>query len=378
MDVFAPGSGTAKVAGQPLAALAQQYADLVAALDRGEVLRRAIAAVADSGDAAWSASPTTVGTLTLDHVIGGRTGVLRGLEVPPGTGVTGKVHRTGRLDWVDDYFHSSKITHTFDRHIRAEEIQRVLAVPLLQDGAPIGALTVGRRTAGAFGDRDLEYVSVLAAQTALAISVAERARLAREIAVHEERGRMAAALHDNVGALLFAIGSAVEDLADTVHDNRDLSERLERLRRQAADASSALRESLRTLCASPAALALGVALRADCTAFSDRTGLPAELLLLDEVPELPPSRSTALLAAVREALLNVEKHAQASAVVVTVGRFRSSITVAVHDDGTGLGPPHRLGLGLTSTTDALARLGGSLTVESDADGGTTWRARLPC
>ncbi|MEH0573263.1 GAF domain-containing protein [Streptomyces sp. B21-108] len=364
---------------QPLADLAGQYAELVAVLDRGEVLRKAIAAMAGPGEAAWAASPTAFGPLSLDHVVGDRTGLLRGLEVPPGTGLTGKVHRGGGPDWVDDYFRSSKITHTFDEHIRAEGLRRVLAVPLMHNGSAIGVLALGRRVDGAFGGRDVERVSALAAQAALAVSVAERARLAREIAVHEERERLAAALHDSVGALLFAIGSGMQDLAEVAHDDHELRERLDRLRRQAADASSALRESLRTLRASPSALALGVALRGDCAAFSDRTGIPAELVVLDQAPPaLPPSRSEALVAAVREALLNVEKHARAGAVVVTVGRFGSSLTVAVHDDGVGLGHHHRPGLGLTSTAEALARLGGSLTVESDADGGTAWRARLPC
>lgn len=367
------------LSGQSLADLAGQYAELVTALDRGEALRRAIAAMAGPGEAAWAASSTAFGTLSLEHVVGNRTGLLRGLEVPPGTGLTGKVHRAGGPDWVDDYFRSTKITHTFDEYIRAEGLRRVLAVPLLHNGSAIGVLALGRRVDGAFGDRDVERVSALAAQAALAVSVAERARLAREIAVHEERKRLAAALHDSVGALLFAIGSGVQDLADTAQGDRALGERLERLRRQAADASSALRESLRTLNASPSALALGVALRADCTAFSDRTGIPAELVVLDRTaPELPSSRSEALVTAVREALLNVEKHARASAVVVTVGQFGSSITVAVHDDGVGLGEHHRPGLGLTSTAEALARLGGSLTVQSDTDGGTAWRARLPC
>ncbi|MGW3984569.1 histidine kinase [Streptomyces mirabilis] len=365
--------------GQPLADLTGQYADLVTVLDRGEALRGALAALAGSGDVAWAASPTALGALALDHVVGDTTGLLRSLEVPPGTGLTGKVHRAAVPDWVDDYFRSPRITHTFDGHIRAEGLRRLLAVPLLHHGSAIGVLAVGRREDGAFGDRDIERASVLATQAALAVSVAERARLAREIAVHEERGRLAAELHDSVGALLFAIGSGVEALADAARDDPSLQERLERLRLQATDASSALRESLRTLRSSPSALTLGVALRADCTAFSDRTGLPAELVILDQAPpELRPSRSEALVTAVREALLNVEKHAQASAVVVTVGQFGSSITVAVHDDGIGLGPDHRRGLGLTSTAEALARLGGSLTTASDADGGTTWRARLPC
>lgn len=159
----------------------------------------------------------------------------------------------------------------------------------------------------------------------------------------------------------------------------ELRARLERLQRQAADATTALRESFRTLRSSPAALALGVALRADCAAFADRTGLPAELAILDDdPPELPPSRADVLLTAVREALLNVEKHAHASSVTVSVRRSAPWLTIAVHDDGVGLGPDHAPGLGLTSTAQALGRLGGSVRVVSDPDGGTIWRARLPC
>jgi len=50
---------------------------------------------------------------------------------------------------VDDYFRSSKITHTFDEHIRAEGLRRVLAVPLMHNGSAIGVLALGRRVDGA-------------------------------------------------------------------------------------------------------------------------------------------------------------------------------------------------------------------------------------
>ncbi|APE38284.1 histidine kinase [Nocardia mangyaensis] len=367
------------VRAHPLLDLGKQYADLLAALDRGEVLRRALALVAVGSDVAWTARPDVDGVLTLEQVTGDWTGVLRALRVPPNTGLTGKVFRAGRAEWVDDYFDSQKITHDFDRHIATEKVRRVLAVPLLRDGESLGVLAIAPREGGTFGDRDIEHASVIAAQAALAVSVAERARLSREIAVHEERRRLAADLHDSVGALLFGIGSGVADLAESAHADPELRVRLERLQRQAMDASTALRESLRTLRSSPAALALGVALRADCSAFTDRTGRPAELVILDEEPpELAPSRSDVLITAVREALLNVEKHAHASALTVSVQRSSSWLTVAVHDDGVGLGPDHAPGVGLTSTAEALGRLGGSVRVVSDPDGGTIWRARLPC
>ncbi|HET6705432.1 GAF domain-containing sensor histidine kinase [Amycolatopsis sp.] len=360
--------------------LGEQYADLLAALDRGEALRRALALLAEGSEVAWTARPDADGVLTLDQVTGDRSGVLRALRVPAGTGLTGKVFQAGHAGWVDDYFGSQEITHDFDRHIATESVRRVLAVPLLlRDGESLGVLALGPREAGTFGDRDIEHASAVAAQAALAVSVAERARLSREVAVHEERRRMAADLHDSVGALLFAIGSGMADLAEATKADPDLRARLDRLRSQAAEATTALRDSLRTLRSSPAALALGVALRADCAAFADRTGLPAELVILDEdPPELAPSRSDVLLTAVREALLNVEKHARAGAVTVSVHRRDPWLTVAVHDDGVGLPPDHTPGLGLTSTGEALARLGGSVRVVADPDGGTIWRARLPC
>ncbi|MFG1667733.1 GAF domain-containing sensor histidine kinase [Streptomyces sp. Y7] len=363
----------------PILQLGEQYAELLAALDRGEALRRALTLLAGDSEVAWAARPGLTEELSIEQLIGQRTGILRALRVPPGTGLTGKVHRSGRAEWVDDYFTSAEITHTFDRHMSTEGVRRLLAVPLVRDGESLGVLAVGPRRDGAFGDREVERASAVATQAALAVSIAERARLSREIAVHEERRRLAADLHDSVGALLFAIGSGMADLADAAGADPDLRARLDRLRSQAADATTALRESLRTLRSSPAALALGVALHADCAAFADRTGIRAELVVLDEdPPELAPSRSDVLLAAVREALLNVEKHARASAVTVSVGRRGPLLTVAVHDDGTGLGPDHQPGLGLTKTSEALGRLGGSVRVVSDPDGGTIWRVRLPC
>lgn len=364
---------------EPLHELRVQYAELVSALDRGEALRRALTVLSGGSDVAWTARPSAAGALTLEQVVGDRTGLLRSLLVPPGAGLTGKVHWHGRPEWVDDYFGSSSITHTFDPHIAGEGIRRLLAVPLVWEGRSLGVLAIGPREDGTFGDRAVERAMAVAADAALAVSVAERARLAREIAVHDERRRIAADLHDSVGALLFAIGSGVARLADSAQTDPALRAALDHLQGQAADASTALRESLRTLRSSPGALTLGVALRADCAAFSDRTGLPAELVILDDdPPDLAPSRSETLLAAVREALLNVEKHANAGAATVSVRRRGAVLTVAVHDDGVGLGRNHEPGLGLTKTTEALGRLGGSLRLTSDPDGGTVWRAQLPC
>jgi len=366
--------------GSGLPAAAREYAEL---LDRREALRAALERLSDGGDVAWIAEPDPGGDLVLRHVLGDRTAMLRGLHVPAGLGLTGKVSTAARPAWVDDYLASSDITHTFDQHIHAEGIERLLAVPVVRDDRVLGVLAVGVRDRGTFSDRAIDHAGVVADQLALAAAVAERARLAREVAVHEERRRMAAELHDSVGALLFAIGSGAAGIAESAAGDPELAARVELLQRHAADASTALRASLRALRASPSALALSVALREDCLAFSDRAGVPAELVVLDDdPPALRPGWAQVLVTAVREALLNVEKHARAGAVVVSVSRRvrgdRVALVVAVTDDGVGLGEQHTPGLGLTTTAEAVARLGGALRVTTDPYGGTMWRVELPC
>jgi len=363
--------------------LDEERAQVIELFDRSEALRAALEDIdVETLDVTWVAEETEESDLVLRHVRGGRTDLLRGLVVPAGLGLTGKVPDSMRPGWVNDYFKAVTITHTFDREIRAEGLKRLLAVPIAREGSIFGVLAVGCRAVGTFGSRAIDHARSAADRTALAVAMAERVRLDREIAIHEERRRMAAELHDGVGALLFAIGSGVAGLAEQSAGDPELEARLRRLQAQASEASAALRDSLRTLRASPAALELGVTLRADCAAFCERTGIAAELVILEEPRALPTSRSDVLVGAVREALLNVEKHSQARAVVVTVASRvvagRDTLVVAVTDDGVGLPAQHRFGLGLTSTQEAVARIGGALRLTTDASGGTSWRVQIPC
>jgi two-component system sensor histidine kinase UhpB len=83
---------------------------------------------------------------------------------------------------------------------------------------------------------------------------------------------------------------------------------------------------------------------------------------------------------VQEALTNVFRHADASRVEVTVepapGQGRC-VLVRVSDDGGGLPPDHRLGLGLTGMRERVLALGGAVTVAS-TDSGVTVEAIVPC
>ena len=167
------------------------------------------------------------------------------------------------------------------------------------------------RSEASYGDTEIASLEARATRAARAAVVADRVRNSAEVAVHEERSRIGLQLHDTVGAMLFTIGAGMRKLTDAVQDDPELKAQVELIQRQAMEASEVLRDSMRAYDAPPEAIALPIALRADCRAFEERTGTQARLVVLDELPMVHSSRAKALTDAVREALLNVEKHAAA-------------------------------------------------------------------
>jgi signal transduction histidine kinase len=256
---------------------------------------------------------------------------------------------------------------------------------VVHDGRLFGVLYGANREVTRFGDRAVRELERIAARMATAQVVAERARYAAEVAVHEERRRLAIDLHDGVGAMLFTLGANVRRLGGEIDLDPDIRTRLAAIEQQVAEASAALRGSLRALHAPPDQVALPVALREHCRAFADRTGIPARMITLTDLPGLADSRVRALGDTVREALLNVEKHARATSVVVTVFVARGGVAVTVADDGVGLHPdrpvrgasPDRGGLGLDTIAERLARIGGTLNLTPADNAGATLQAWIP-
>ena len=115
-------------------------------------------------------------------------------------------------------------------------------------------------------------------------------------------------------------------------------------------------------------------LRAALEGLAARTPLPVELDLPDE--RLPEPIEAAAYYVVAEAVTNVVKHADASAVEVRVTAIDGSLVIEVADDGVGAADPET-GSGLRGLADRLAALDGRLRVESPPSGGTRVVAEIP-
>ncbi len=367
---------------------------LLSVLDRVLALHGAArlirdAAGADAGFVADVDRPgrSDDGQAVIRWLAGNRTDALQDLVVPTGQGIGGRVMALGRPVRVSDYVSSPSITHQFDLPVRREALGAMLAVPIIdgEGGAarPIAVAYAALRGPGAFGDTAVDAVQRIAAEAAQAIRLAERAEAGRYTAVAAERQRMQASLHDSVGAMLFSIGAQVRDLHTTVPDNPLLRIRLGRLETDVSAASLALREALLALSESSPERALPIELAEHCRSFEARTGTTARLVALGEVRPLDVERTTLLISAVREGLLNAEKHADASTVVVSLGEIDGGVQVAVADDGRHAGDDlaeatsDGARLGIRLLVEKAARLGGRVSLVHDEDGGTTLRMFLP-
>ena len=255
-----------------------------------------------------------------------------------------------------------------------------LGVPIRARDDVFGNLYLtDKSSAEVFTDVDEELVVALAAAAGVAIENARLLAMVHELALVEDRERIARDLHDTVIQRLFAtgmslqstvrlvptdpsaaarrIGDAVDDLDATIRQIRTTIFDLER--------SKASPDSLRVrvlALAREAAGPLGFEPRVVLDGAVD-TGVDAQV-------------GTELLATLREALSNVARHARATRVDVEVV-VDGDVRLTVSDDGVG--PPGDnlpVGQGLRNMRDRAGKLGGTLELRAAAGGGTAleWRA----
>ncbi len=204
---------------------------------------------------------------------------------------------------------------------------------------------------------------------------------AREAGRHEERERLALEIHDTIAQSLMAVLTQLEAAraeaagTTTAPDPR----RLDRATDLARGALGEARRSVEGLM--PAALDgsdLVDALKVSVDAWSRRTGTPADAVVTGTVVPVPAEVDNAVLRVAGEALANVERHAAARRVGVTLSFMHGELALDVRDDGTGIAGPAPAGrFGLDGMRRRAERLGGDLVVESGPGRGTAVRLRVP-
>lgn len=208
----------------------------------------------------------------------------------------------------------------------------------------------------------------------------EYALRAEELAVVEERNRLAREMHDTLGHRLTVASVQLEGaqrLCPT--DPERAASMVGTVREQVREALGDLRSTVATL-RTPieADLQLRSSLRRLVTHFEEATNITVHRVLPEVIPDLPSEQRLALYRATQEALTNVQRHAAASQVWLVLTVSDDAITLLVSDDGQGLTlSREEMGFGLQGMRERAARLGGDLHLEPRRGGGTQLSFRLP-
>ena len=200
---------------------------------------------------------------------------------------------------------------------------------------------------------------------------------AKLVRAHEdERRALSRELHDEAGQSFSAILLETENLLD-VERGGEARPRLESIRNLAQRGLAGARNM--ALLLRPSMLddfGLVPALNWQARETAKRTGLRVQVSAT-ELGELPEEHKTCIYRVVQEALNNVGKHAQASAVQVRAQRSDNGIDLTVQDDGSGFDAERVRGLGLLGMEERVRHLGGIFSIDSHAGRGTLLRINLP-
>jgi signal transduction histidine kinase len=203
-----------------------------------------------------------------------------------------------------------------------------------------------------------------------------------------ERQRIALDLHDDVAPLLFAMASRVRRALDENVDEPDADRLLATLRTLADEVQNTqdrLRAVIRGCAPVEPAEAVPAAAQREIEAFTERTGVVGHLVVQGRPRNLPAPVERVALNCLRQALVNVDQHADASIAVITLAYQRDRLCVVVQDDGLGLPvgfepravPVEGHHWGFTSMAEQVERLGGSVLLRRMDEGGTQLRVELP-
>jgi signal transduction histidine kinase len=315
------------------------------------------------------------GTLVLEAVDGDDFDGLVGARLPADSLSAQVVARAAPVA-IDDATGDDRLYRPFVDEVSAGPM---MLVPLGTPERVLGTLLVLNHKGGAsFPAQVLDMVQSFAGQAALAIVLAEAQQDRSRLAVFEDRDRIARDLHDLVIQRLFATGMMLQGVGRMV----DRPDTTARIQRAVDELDETIREVRSTIFALQApATEETPSLRARVLAEAARAaralGFDPTVSFAGAIDtRVPDAIGEQVLAALREALANVARHAHASRAVVLLEASPDEVCLTVTDNGVGIGP-HGRRSGLRNLVRRAEDLDGSCGFEPVDPHGTRLRWCVP-
>ncbi|MEV5510620.1 sensor histidine kinase [Streptomyces orinoci] len=364
-----------------LRASAEITGSLLSGSGRGEVLEliaRRAREITGAEVADVTVPVAGAGRLRVELALGGDAAVRQGLVVPAEATLSGAAYAGGSPVTSPDLAADARFAAGPQRF---DGLGPAVAVPLGTATEQVhGALLLVRAKGGAaFRDDELGPLLGFADQAALALELAQRRRDAEQLALLEDRDRIARDLHDLAIQRLFATGMTLQSAARFI-DHSGAEERVMRAVHDLDETIKIIRTAIFGLRSHDEENAQGLRARAvqavaeaqQLLGFAPQLSMEG---LLDT--DVPPHLADQVVAVLGEALSNAARHAQAGRVEVTLRATGADVVLNVVDDGVGI-PAGGRRSGLRNLAARAEEAGGTLELRTPPGGGThlVWSAPL--
>ncbi|MDX3797330.1 GAF domain-containing protein [Streptomyces sp. AK04-3B] len=255
-----------------------------------------------------------------------------------------------------------------------------VAVPIgTGELGPRGVVLLAREVGGpSFAATETETLQAFAAQAAVAMELAERRQDAEQIAVLEDRDRIARDLHDLAIQRLFATGMTLQSAGRFI-EHAEASERVARAVDDLDETIKIIRSTIFGLRTRDGTGEAGLRARAvrvvgeAAPVLGFAPSVRMEGLLDTDVPREIADHVVAVLS---EALTNIARHARADRTEVVLATDGREVRLSVTDNGVGI-PADGRRSGLRNMAERAGQVGGRLELTEPEGGGTTLVWRVP-
>jgi ligand-binding sensor domain-containing protein/signal transduction histidine kinase len=293
------------------------------------------------------------------------------LKFAKGEGVVGRVLETGEPITAAD-LDLDTLRPDVRAAIVAEGIHSFVHLPINVDGQIIGVFNVGFTRPEAIVEDTVRLFTALVQRAALSIENMQLFEKTKELAVIEERNRVARDLHDSAKQKAFAalaqLGAVSGILkTDPSHAWSHLGE-AENLVYEVIQELTFLIQEMYPMALKEKGLA--TTLREYVFEWENRNGVMINLVI-QNARRMPLEMEQAMYRMIQESLANVARHSQADKVDVSLIYNPDNIELTVEDNGLGFNSNNRSGgMGLRIIKERAETIGGHAYVESAPGLGT--------
>nr|WP_188614576.1 GAF domain-containing sensor histidine kinase [Lysinibacillus alkalisoli] len=284
-------------------------------------------------------------------------------------------YRNEKLDKASNIIACQRIESAIEANNGSSNaITHHATVPLQSGQERFGLLNVASPNTIRFTDAELALLESVAFQMGSAIKRIGLTQQAQEVALAQERNRLARDLHDSVNQLLFSVTLTARAGVEMSQDAL-IKETFKEIQQLTQDALTEMRALIWQL--RPKGLETG--LMEAIKAYAEIVGLTLNVTV-SGVLQFPSRIEETLFRIAQEALNNVRKHAGVTEASIYITVTATDILLVVRDSGRGFdfdASEQLLSMGLQSIRDRAKEMGGTADWVSAIDKGTELLIRLP-